>query len=91
MHSKSFNSKSKKKLDGSKKNHPVNVGFPPIKPNKKDGHHIGKKTKKKVGHLHSEFKHSLKHNSSNHSITGKKIIPSVKKIGEHKKFYSPYS
>lgn len=52
--------------------------FPPIK-NIKDA----KKNKKKT--QASEFKHSLKHNSSNHSITGKKIIPGVKKgIKEHK-------
>lgn len=82
VNSKSFNNRSKKKLDKIMKNsHQIN--FPPIK-NIKDG----KKKKKKQ---QQEFKHSLKHNSSNHSITGKKIIPGVKKMSEHKKFFSPYS
>lgn len=75
VNSKSFNNKSKKKF--MKNSHQIN--FPPIK-NIKDG-----KKKKKAKAPHAEFKHSLKHNSSNHSITGKKIIPGVKK------FYSPYS
>lgn len=82
VNSKGFKSKSKPKLDKIMKNsHQIN--FPPIK-NIKDG----KKKKKKP---HAEFKQSLKHNSSNHSITGKKIIPGVKKMNDHKKFYSPYS
>uniref|UniRef100_A0A7S3JDJ9 Uncharacterized protein n=1 Tax=Euplotes harpa TaxID=151035 RepID=A0A7S3JDJ9_9SPIT len=82
--SKSFNSKSKKKLDKFIKN-PHQINFPPIK-NPKDS----KKKKKKSPP--AEFKQSLKHNSSNHSITGKKIIPGVKRVAnEHKKFYSPYS
>jgi hypothetical protein len=54
--------------------------FPPIK-NIKDAKNKNKNKKTQP----SEFKHSLKHNSSNHSITGKKIIPGVKKgIKEHK-------
>lgn len=72
-----------KKLDKIMKINSHQVNFPPIK-NPKD--------KKKKKNLHSEFKQSLKHNSSNHSITGKKIIPGVKRVvNEHKKFYSPYS
>lgn len=76
VNSKSFNNKSKKKF--IKNSHQIN--FPPIK-NIKDS----KKKKAKKATVQHEFKHSLKHNSSNHSITGKKIIPGVKK------FYSPYS
>ena len=54
--------------------------FPPIKSIKD-----AKKKKNKA----SEFKHSLKHNSSNHSIAGKKIIPGVKKgVADHKKIYA---
>lgn len=83
VNSKSFNNRSKKKLDKFMKgSHQIN--FPPIK-NIKDGH---KKKKKKNPHP-TEFK--LKHNSSNHSITGKKIIPAMKKVPDHKKFFSPYS
>lgn len=76
VNSKSFNNRSKKKLDKIMKNsHQIN--FPPIK-------NIKDKKKKKKNH-HAEFKHSLKHNSSNQSITGKKMNIGVKK------FYSPYS
>mmetsp|Transcript_7464 Transcript_7464/g.8468 ORF Transcript_7464/g.8468 Transcript_7464/m.8468 type:complete len:173 (-) Transcript_7464:77-595(-) len=75
VNSKSFGKMSKKKF-GKKPIHHTN--FPPIK-NIKDG----KKKKPKKNH-HTEFKHSLKHNSSNHSITGKKIIPGVKKLKEFK-------
>lgn len=74
VNSKSFGKYSKKKF--MKKHHQIN--FPPIK-TKMDG----KKKKSKKNH-HNEFKHSLKHNSSNHSITGKKIIPGVKKLKEFK-------
>lgn len=59
-----------------KKPHQVNI-FPPIKNIKGDK----KKGKKKN---HHENYQKLKHNSSNHSITGKKIIPTVKKINKFK-------
>lgn len=73
QNSKSFKSSKKKFL---KNPHQVNI-FPPIKNIKGD-----KKKGKKKGHhgIHKD----LKHNSSNHSITGKKIIPTVKKIKEFK-------
>lgn len=74
VNSKTFGKHSKKKI----MKNPHQINFPPIK-NIKDG----KKKKSKKGH-HKEFQHSLKHNSSNHSITGKKIIPSVKKLREFK-------
>ena len=77
VNSKSFGTKSKNQLEKIMKNsHQIN--FPPIKNAKK-----GKKKKKK--NHNAEFKQSLKHNSSNQSITGKKMNIGVKK------FYSPYS
>ena len=75
VNSKSFGKGSKKKF--IKNPHQVNI-FPPIKNIKGD-----KKKGKKKGN-HHESKHGLKHNSSNHSITGKKIIPTVKKLKEFK-------
>lgn len=83
VNSKSFNNKSKKKLDKIMKNsHKIN--FPPIKnvKDRKGGNSKKHQTEKKQG---------LKHNSSNQSITGKKINIGVKKVNDHKKFYSPYS
>lgn len=91
VHSKSFNKNNKIVMKGGSGLPENNVTpglsssqFPPIKKQKDP-------KKSKNNHFKSEFKQSLKHNSSNHSITGKKIIPGVKKVGEVKKFYSPYS
>ena len=70
--SKSFGKGSKKYF---KKNH-HQINFPPIKTLKDKK---GKKAKKGGAHHNG-----LKHNQSNHSITGKKIIPGVKKLREFK-------